>query len=318
MDKKSKLFKNSFVFPIEKKKVNIGLYFDENRKLKRLRKDYFKDYFKEYTSDRKRSERIDEFVWIDTKTEKADMVFSFMLDEHLYLAKWWYENQVYHILKNFVRIVRRTFTGEWQYWVENKPGESKQYLVFRKFNLFFRYLEAGSSIEITISYEGHSKVLLKNIQNLVSEHQLDTTLLKSVIFEKECQPYRRIEENIRLQQDQVYPIIGREIARFLEMPIGITKNLYPLTTAAQEIQGFYQNYLRHNSMKELMELPERWSIIKEDTIFRIQDTSKVMSFGQNKSSEDVYKGFRDFGPCQLPRKKHFKVFFMFCIRNFFF
>ena len=94
MDKKSKLFKNSFVFPIEKKKVNIGLYFDENRKLKRLRKDHFK----EYTSDRKILERIDEFVWIDTKTEKADMVFSFMLDDHLYLAKWWYENQVYHIL----------------------------------------------------------------------------------------------------------------------------------------------------------------------------------------------------------------------------
>jgi len=307
MDVKSELYRNSIVFPIERKKVSIGLFFKENRKLKHLRKEHFK----EYTSDGKILERIDESVWISTKTENADMVFSFMLDEHLYLAKWWYENQVYEVLRGLIRIVRRIFTGGWQYWVENKEGKTRQYLVFRKFNLFFRYLDTGSSIEITISYEGQSKVLLKNVQNLVSKHQLDTTLLKSVIFEKECQPYRRIEENIRLQQDLVYPIIGRKIAHLLEIEISKTKNLYPLTTAVNEIQFFLKNYLNDDAMKALVVLPTEWQLMKADSVFKIQDTSKVMSFGQNNTSADINHGFKLHGPYQLPKKRHYKVFFIY-------
>lgn len=301
------LFKNTITIPIPSKKVEIGLYFTEQKGLKRIKKAHFETE----TNDAVLLEKIGEFVWLDFKKKDAEAIFEFRLNEHPYLAAWWFDAMLYFTFRNLLRIVRRTFTGEWQYWVEDSGKRTKSSLVFRKFNLFVRLAQEQTALELVVTYDGLSYVLLKHIEELVNHHQLDTLLLKSVIYERECLPYKRIEEAVRLQMNKVYPILRRDIAKVLDMDLPHYTDPYKLTTAAGEIQMFFEHYIKHERLKEWFGKIERWDLVNESDVFQLKDTSREMCFGGNKISSDNYKAFNDFGPHLLPSKKHFKVFFVY-------
>lgn len=154
---KTRIIRNSFVFTIPQKQVKIGLHFKEQKHLKRLQKKRFKDYCR----DTKILHQTEEFVWLDLEVEDADAPFSFYLDKAPYLASWYYENQCYSLLKKQLRITRRTFTGAFQYWVENTNKKTDSLLCFQKFNLYFDLRDRQKNIAITLAYEGESKVLYK-------------------------------------------------------------------------------------------------------------------------------------------------------------
>lgn len=304
-----KLLKNTITISIPKRKVEIGLHFTEQKKLKRIKKEHFA----EETNDADLLDRIDEFVWLDFKKHNADLVFSFRLHEHPYLAVWWMESMMYFFLRKQIRIVRRIFTGEWQYWVEDATKRGKKKQVFRKFNLSFRLAKEQTAIELVVSYEGRSQVILEHINSLIQEKNLDTLVLKSVIFKRECQPYRRIEEEVRQQLNKVYPILGRDIARILDMEMPFVKDPFKLSTATGELQMFLDYYIKHDNLKNWLGVIEDWDQVKTDDVFHLEDTSREMCFGQNQVSSDNYKAFGEYGPYLLPEKKHYKVFFIYSI-----
>lgn len=306
MVESNQLLKNSVVFPIAHRKVEIGLYFKEQKKLKRVSKVHFSK-----ETDRKDIlDRMEEYVWLDFKKEKADAVFSFYIHEHTYLARWWYEQLIYSELKQLLRLVRRTFTGEWQYWVEDTLARNKKTHVFRKFNLNLRVVKDYTCMEVVVSYVGRSQVILQDIETLVSSYRLDTSLLKSVIFERECQPYGRLAEDIRLQHKKVFPILGRDIARFLDMDMPINKDPFKLSTAVAEIQMFFKDYLNHERLKEHLGTFENWESVEAEDTFEIKDVSRKMFFGNQEVSENIYMAFQNHGPYRLPEKKHYRVFFI--------
>jgi hypothetical protein len=302
-----KLLKNTITIPIPKRKVEIGLYFTKKKKLKRIKKEHFK----EETNDSDILDRIDEFVWLDYKTKDAGAIFSFRLNEHPYLAVWWMESMMYFFLRKQIRIIRRIFTGEWQYWVEDDTKRTKKKQVFRKFNLSFRLAKERTAIELVISYEGRSQVILEHINSLIQHKNLDTLILKSVIYERECQPYKRIEDEVRQQLNKVYPILGRDIARLLDMEMPFVKDPYKLTTAVGELQMFLDYYIKHEKLKDWLGDIKDWDQVKSDDVFHLKDTSREMCFGQDQISSDNYIAFGTYGPNQLPRPKHFKVFFIY-------
>lgn len=306
MVENNQLLKNSVVFPIAHRKVEIGLYFTEQKKLKKVSRHHF-------SKETKRQDildRMEDYVWLDFKKEKADAVFSFYIHEHTYLARWWYEQLIYSELKQVLRLVRRTFTGEWQYWVEDTQARNKKTHVFRKFNLNFRVVKDYTCMEVVVSYVGRSQVILQDIETLVSSYRLDTSLLKSVIFERECQPYGRLAEDIRLQHNKVFPILGRDIARFLDMDMPINKDPFKLSTAVAEIQMFFNHYLNHERLKKHLGPFENWVSVKEEDAFEIKDPSRKMVFGNQKVSENIYMAFQNHGPYRLPEIKHYQVFFI--------
>lgn len=306
MNTESKLFKNSVVMPIPNRKVEIGLYFTEQKKLKRKKKEHFE----EVCHDPEILDRIDEFVWLDFKTDQADAVFSFNLKERPYLARWWFDSLLYFELRKLIRIVRRGFTGGWQYWVENSSLRTKHKQVFRKFNIYVELTDENAAIEIIISYEGRSQVILKDIESLVSSYQLDTTLLKLVIFERECLPYKRLPESIRLQHHLVFPILGRDIARCLELKMPHTTDPYKLSTAITEIQMFFDHYIKHEKLRHWLGAIKDLESIREADIYELHDTSRDMCFGHQKVSSDIQQAIVNHGPYRLPEKKYFKAFFI--------
>lgn len=301
------LYKNSIRFPIAQKEVEIGLFTKEKDHAFHLKKEWFTDY----CQDAHILDKIDAEVWLDTDPTNADALFTFSLREHPHLARWWYEHcfyQVYEKNETF-RIIRRTFTKGWQYWDDQTTQKDSKMVDFKKYNLYFHLCEDRTYIEISISYMGHSKVLKKHIESLVTEHQMDTRILRSVIFEKQCRPYKSIEDQVRAQLTKVYPIMGREMAQLLDMDLEVYKDPFKLTTAVSEIQHFYDYYIKRNdAVIALMGGLPNWEIIGEEDSHQIEHTSRQLEFGQKQQSTDIYQAYKKSGPYRLPYKKHFQVF----------
>jgi len=248
---------------------------------------------------------------LDSDPEGADAAFGFHLTEYPPLARWWYEHSFYRIYnqQETFRIIRRTFTKGWQYWDDQTPQKNKKMVDFKKYNLHFNLSEDRLSVELTIAYMGHSKVLKKHIEKLVTEYQMDTRILNSVIFNKQCRPYKRIEDKVRAQLKEVYPIMGRQIAQLLDMDLEHNRDLFKLTTAAREIQHFYEHYI--SRIPEIMELMGRkadWQLISDDQVYCIEHTSRELEFGQQLQSSDIYNAYKKEGPYLLPSTRHFQAF----------
>lgn len=82
--------------------------------------------------------------------------------------------------------------------------------------------------------KGNPKCYIKHVESLVNHHRLDTTLLGSVIFERTCQPYRFIPEDVRLHPNQVYPLLRREIAELLDIKWEHAPEPYKLHNALKD------------------------------------------------------------------------------------
>lgn len=301
------LVQNSLLFRIPARKVLVGLFFKEKKHLKRLTKKHFTEYCK----DPNILNKIQEYVWLDSSAEGSDASFSFRLDEIPYLALWYYEYQVYLILKEHLRITRQSFTGAYQYWVEAGSGHTKNYLVFEKYKLYFDLREEPKTLALSIAYDGLSKVLLKHSEELVNQHQMDTTLLYSVIYEKECQPFNRIPDEIRLQPKKVYPILRKEIADFLDLSWESRREPYKLHTDFQCIQKFYTQLMSLEEIRTLFPENLNWTPIEPSQIHKLPYPTKKLRFGKGHISDDIYTAIGDSGPFSLPLARHFKTFIIY-------
>jgi len=305
--KARRILRNSLKFSIPNKKVEIGIYFKEKEHLKRFHKEHFQKSCRE----KHILDQIEEFVWLDTETKGADAFFTFSLKKFPFLARWYYAYQAHQILKQHLRITRQGFTGSYQYWVEQKDKKKRSCLAFQKFDLYFDLLEGHQSIAITISYRGLSKVLLKHVEELVTQHQMDTTLLKMVIYEKECLPYRLVPEAMRLQVNKVYPILRRELADYLEMEWEYKQDHYKLHHDFLKVQAFYKQWMHLEEMKALFPDPLKWTLVDSSAIASLKERSKKLCFGNGHISEKIHAAFAQYGPYSLPPSHHFKVFIIY-------
>jgi len=301
------ILRNSLQFCIPKTKVQIGIFFEEQKHLKRLKKTHFTDY----CNDEAILQQTKEFVWIDTQTKGADALFSFQVHEAPYLARWYYEYEIYAIFKKQFRITRKSFTGAFQYWVEKPDKQQTNFIFFQKFNLYFDLSVNKQSISITIAYDGISKVLLKHVEELVNQHNLDTTLLKSVVYEKECKPYLHVPDEFRLQPNKVYPILRRALAEQLEIEWKNPRDKHKVNTAFKQINEFYENYMVADNVKELFRTKLQWTRVAAGEIATLKESDKMLAFGNNHKAENIYQAFGKYGPYRLPAALHFKVFLIY-------
>ena len=306
-DNTTPLLRNALQFSISAKTIIIGIYFQEQKGLKRIPSSFFSTICK----DKELIDRANEYVWIATQLEHADAPLSIELQKEPSLALWYYENMTYALLKDQFRITRRSFTGAFQYWVTREEKAKGLIIPFHKYSLYFNLRPDHQQIYISVTYDGESKVLLKDLESLVSKHQLDTHLLKSVIFEKQCQPYRWISEAVRLKQKEVYPILRREIAKTLEIEWEIASDKYKLRKAFEQIDAFYKTYLQNEALQQLFGTVLSWVRVKDSEMGLIKDRSKVLVFGQQQESSNAYTAFAQNGPFQLPPQRHYVVFIIY-------
>jgi hypothetical protein len=299
------LIRNSVQFRIPDKEVEIGLYFTEQIHLRHLLKKHFEEYCKEKSI----LERIDAYVWLDVESTKADARFSFRLSDIPRLARWYYEFKTYVVLKSSLRITCKTFTGPYQYWVEKKEKKDSNRLVFRKFSLYFDLYADNQLIYISIVWDGISTVLKKNVNALIAQHQMDTVLLNAVIYEKECLPYwSSSSEEMRLQNDKVYPILRRDIATLMQMEWENHIDNYKLQTAFKQIRLFYQEQLLTDPVQPIFPEKPEWVKVEKDAVAELKEKAKILSFGRGHASADIYQAFGKYGPSRLPEARHYKVF----------
>ncbi|MBN2396137.1 MAG: hypothetical protein JXC36_06725 [Candidatus Atribacteria bacterium] len=301
------MIRNTLCFSLPQKTVQIGLYFKEQSTLKRINKKHFA----EFCSDPQLLRKVDEYVWLDLSTTAADAVYSFSLDQIPYLAKWYYETKCYTLLRKQVRIVRYTFTSAIQYWVALPSAPKTDRLLFKKFTLYFDVNHPKHELSITVAYDGVSQVLLTHVEALVNKQQMDTMLLKSVIYNRECMPYHRLPEDLRLQSDQIYPILRKDLAAFLHVDWEHVIDPLKLQTAFVQIQSFYQEFLQSKAMQALFPSKIEWQGVRKEDIFSLKEKSKDLAFGRNHFSKDIYGAFKTYGPYRLPASRHYKVFILY-------
>lgn len=182
MQKTDNLFINTITFDYPKEKLKF--YFSlEDRDDAHYTRLYRCNFPKEIKSVFPGLTDATEFIYT-TFTYRVDGLVSLSIDlknESPDFVKQYYNDQVRYYFRKFDRqLIKPTFIRDNQIWLRSKSDDTTQYFVYEKYTIKVGIAKISQFPELTITYDGKSKLLKINTIELV-EQGVPTDKLKWVL-----------------------------------------------------------------------------------------------------------------------------------------
>ena len=252
MQKTDNLFINTITFDYPKEKLKF--YFSlEDRDDAHYTRLYRSNFPKEIKSVFPGLTDATEFIYT-TFTYRVDGLVSLSIDlknESPDFVKQYYNDQVRYYFRKYDRqLIKPTFIRDNQIWLRSKSDDTPQYFVYEKYTIKVGIAKISQFPELTITYDGKSKLLKINTIELVKDRLNADLSIEGVVFtmyDARTNLSLQVVENVKdnLNQTIYKTIIPRNI-RLAEAPsYGMPINLYdPKSTGAESYKLLAEEVIR--------------------------------------------------------------------------
>jgi hypothetical protein len=250
------------------------------------------------------------------------------------LVKRHYNREIKHYFTQRNILVEPTFIKDNQIWLRNTNEKApKDCAIYDRYTVKVNFNHFASNPELVVSYDRKAKVLKKSVAAFLSEEEDATAnLLNRVIYveyfskdkkhsKRTVTKYEKLNEREdAVDYNNVYPIIGRDLANFLgfdeddeEAATFQKKNRY--TKYYGKISGFYSKFLNTDESRNIIPISEKgFDLANLMQIGKTTPQSKQLIFGRNQYGEYQtgvvpQKGV-NYGPFKQPYYNNIQLFFI--------
>ena len=245
------------------------------------------------------------------------------------LLKRHYNREIKHYFTQRNILVEPTFIKDNQVWLRNTSEKApKGCVIYDRYTVKVNFNHFAGKPELVLSYDRKAKVLTKSVAAFLSETENATaSLLNRVIYveyfskdkkhsKRTVTKYEKLNEreDAVIDYNNVYPIVGRDLAFFLgfeeeeETATYQQKNRY--TKYYGKITGFYSKLLNTDEFRNIIPIAEKgFDTASPMQIGKTTPQSKQLIFGNNKTDVIPQRGVNN-GPFRQPIYNNIQLFFI--------
>jgi hypothetical protein len=250
--------------------------------------------------------------------------------ENFALTKRYYNREIKHYFTQKDILVEPTFIKDNQIWLRNTNEKvPKNCAIYDRYTVKVNFNHFSGKPELVVSYDRKVKVLKKSIAVFLSENENATAdLINKVVYveyfqnkkgiqttRKRVTKYQKLTEIENINYNNVYPIIGRDLAAFLgfddaeeDTTTYQKKNRY--TKYYGKITGFYNKFLNTAGFLHIIPISEKgFDAANPMQIGKTTPQSKQLIFGNNKTDVIPQRGVNN-GPFRQPIYNNIQLFFI--------
>ncbi len=240
-------------------------------------------------------------------TEKCKYVAKVDLTQSIYFAKHYYHFRIAEYFKQVAHVVHPNFVNAATIWFEAPGASTNEYTVHYKFTLSVRLAIMTDKPELIVTFDGTSKVLKKNVLQLVSE-DISTDNLNWLVRNGELINYDDFTDADHNYLDEFYPVLNPELADALKYaPEPPKKNDDKYANYFANINGLLTKYLNTDEFKEVIPHSGEWHEL--ESVSLTSEGTSLLKFGRGTHT-DPYEGLKQHKPCTPSPRGHYKFFFI--------
>tara|TARA_Y100001978_G_scaffold201338_1_gene219470 strand:- start:334 stop:2376 length:2043 start_codon:yes stop_codon:yes gene_type:complete len=249
-----------------------------------------------------------EYLYSDfTHRENADYTVTVDLNNSIRFAKHYYTWRIKQHFRGVANITTPNFIKDIELWFKDLENSNKEWTTFRKFALKVNIGRITKFPELSISFEGHSRVYNKSLLDL----DVDTELFKWVIYKKEKIKFEERPEEANLDMDQVYPVLNNPLKAALGVNIAYKRVRNKYQRYYNFISEFYSKYLDTPEFRSIIPITSNGFIpVKDFRIGYTSEGSNQLIFGRDQSGIRPFDGLKQYGPNHPSPLSHVRMFFI--------
>jgi len=241
-------------------------------------------------------------------TDNCDFKTIVNLSNSLQFAKHYYHFRIAEYFKQVAHVVHPNFVNASTIWFESQKKSTPEHIQYYKFTLSVRLATITDQPELIVSYEGTSKVLRKNILQLVSE-DISTNNLIWLVRNGELIHYEDFTNEDNNHLEEFFPVLNPDLEDALNVPPKPPKkNDDKYANYFQNINGLLTKYLDTEEFKEVIPHSGTWHEV--ESVALTSEGSNLLKFGLG-THIDPYEGLKAYKPCEPAPKGHYR-FFIIC------
>jgi len=220
-----------------------------------------------------------------------------------------YYNQKIHQYFNAKGIMTKpNFVHDVEIWLP--INKDFNYQNFEKYTLRVQFKTVTKNLEILISYDGKSKIFLKNASALM-EH-VSPTIFNWVIYQEQLYKYHELPNEATRELSKVFPVWNFDLRTALKQatPAPARNNRY--TIFRTNILKFINNYLDNEDFKEIIPITSsQLAKVSPIKIGHVSNSSNQLLFGNNRHDIVPINGMKQYGPLENSPLTKIHLFYIF-------
>jgi len=223
-------------------------------------------------------------------------------------AKHYYTYLINQYFKAQADITNSNFIHDNEVWFSNNAETTKNWLAYTIYTVKVQINRVTHQPELVLSYDGVSKILRESLHEL----EVDTTLYKRVLFEKQIYKHDEMPDAARYDLSKVFPVLNNPLRNELGFSTDgkYVRNKY--LNYYNFIEAFYREYINTEEFKKIIPLSgDSFLKVNKVAIRNTTPGSNLLVFGQDKTNKSSYLGMLNEGPFEIPTDKHFKFIYIF-------
>jgi hypothetical protein len=239
--------------------------------------------------------------------DNCDFAIPVDLNHSIYFAKHYYHFLIAQYFKEVAHVVHPNFINASTIWFESPKESTPDYKLYYKFTLSVRLALITDKPELIVSFDGTSKVLKKNVLELVSE-DIDTQNFNWLVHKGELIYYDDLPDDANNYLDEYYPVLNPDLRDALKYPLEQPKkNNDKYVNYYQNIDGLLSEHLNTVEFKKIIPHSGQWHEMESVSI--TSAGTNLLKFGRGTHT-DPYEGLKAYKPCVPAPKGHYRFFFI--------
>jgi hypothetical protein len=250
-----------------------------------------------------------DYIWWSFSQKDDDIVGSVNLIEGQFFAKQYINKKIFmHFFEKGLLTNRNFITDTEVYCEENSLTSNMDYERYRVFTLRVDRNDFIDGLSLLVSYDGDSFIHKMSVETL----GLSNNVLGKVKYKGRISKFKDLNEFEQSERNNIFPVLNRDIRFILKIPFvsNFSENKYK--KYYDQINSFYLQFLKGQTISDCINILESGFIKPNNNkIFRTDDNSNLLVFGNNKTHFVPYIGIKENGPIQRCPEKPVKIFFIF-------
>ena len=253
---------------------------------------------------------------IDLKTENKNFVKQYYNDQIRYFFK---KNNQSHKSALERVLIKQTFIKDNQIRIRLKKEDSPRYFVYEKYSLKINFAHLTNNPELTISYDGRSKLIKENVMQLIQDGAPPTALKRVLNYTNPKNAYlchydSLIEkEDDKVDYEKVFPVLNYELVTLLNIELPEPQKTNRYVVYENKIRGFVRKYINNQFFLKLFPLHNNADFLSvpEKFIGHTSEESNLLAFGNGETDIVPHNGVKQYGPYKRPVESNIRYFFIY-------
>lgn len=240
----------------------------------------------------------------DFKLEKSQLSISLQKRYFTWLIENYFQNQM-------ELPTRIGFINECQVWVPTPKQDTEQFHLYMKFSIRVQFATVTDRFELLLSYQGQSKVLKQNAVELT--HAIGSDTFNWVLYNGQLHKWEPLisDESIRVNHEEVNPILNKDIERALNLPVEIPRPSNKYKKYLDYITKFYKRFLLTDEFKSIIPLDDQGFFrVPKSKVFQTTTDSNLLEFGDEHVNDAPKYALKDNPPFEPSRLGNTTMFFI--------